>query len=86
MTDPEIVVLRLPLSYGLKATDLTIERRQSSTTDDLGDGVMGYIADNISWSDDEVLERIFRHAIILFHSEKGTFGECLDTALTWEVG
>ncbi len=83
MTDPEIVVLRLPLSYNLKSSELNLEPRVHDVGD--ADEAIAYIAEYLS-PNDEVLERIFRHAIILFHSEKGTFGECLNTALTWEVG
>jgi len=76
----EIVVMRLPLAYGLNSTDLNLEPGASFK------GVMDYFATNGDSMSEEVLERIFRHAIILFHSEKGSFGECLDTALIWEVG
>jgi hypothetical protein len=72
----------------ISISDEDIEGLLDEHEQDFGDAAMGYIADHIPWSDDDALERVFRGAIILYHTPEmnRSFGECLCQALIWEVG
>lgn len=49
------------------------------------DDEMCHIVDHVAFEDPELV-RILTSAVILFHAEAGTFGECLRTAMIWERG
>lgn len=74
--------MEIPLSYGLKHSDpLVIE----PGTADISIAEVMYALVERPY-DEEELERVMRHAVILFHREAGTFAACLETAIIWERG
>lgn len=49
------------------------------------DAAMAFIVDEVVWGDDE-LPRIMTGAVALYAEGKGTFMQCLETAIIWERG
>jgi len=88
------MLIELPLSYNLTDDDLVLNHVSLGMSDEeLITNILDYFAVNWNFlgtdAGSEMLERVMRHAIILFHKQKGkkgTFAQCLETALIWEVG
>lgn len=36
--------------------------------------------------EDDIIERVFRSAVVLYQAKAGTFAQCLDTGMIWEFG
>jgi len=72
------------IPYNLEPHQLTVD---PTTVNTELQRPMEYITSHISWADnDGTLERIMRAAIVLHEHSKSPFGECLETAIIWEMG
>lgn len=75
--------VNVSIPYGLRAADLVIDpAAQGKSFAD----AMDYVYDEFSTVDEERMERLFRSTVLLFNKGAGTMGECLETAIIWEVG
>jgi hypothetical protein len=85
MSENTAALAPIPLPYNLKHDELEIDPAAEGTT---MDEAMRWIVDEISWNDEETMERVFRAMIVLYHAQQGsrTLGECLETAIVWERG
>jgi hypothetical protein len=83
MLEPHRRNLEIPIPYMLSQQDLVLD---SAAINSLLPDQLDFIMENIHLP--SVLERVFRSTTLLFHSSQnnGTLGECLHTAIIWEVG
>lgn len=78
--------ISLPIPFGLVRICKEVVLDSSSYGKTMDEG-MGYISDHIAWDDEETMERIFRATLTLYYTNKASsLGECLHTALIWELG
>lgn len=80
VTPPGTTVI-LDIPFRLTLDQLHIE---PGTGGDSIKGLMRWMLD--SSMPDESIERVMRGAECLFATKKGTFAQCLETALIWECG
>jgi hypothetical protein len=78
-------MIPIPLPYDLKHDELNLDPADSVASADIHKETR-WLADNVR--DDDEAERIFRGAIVLYHSNHGehSFAQCLRTATIWERG
>jgi hypothetical protein len=83
------MMIDLPLPYDITEETIKLDPLSKTRTNPavaLMELCETVIINNDGDVDEEILERVARSAIILFHKEQGTFAQCLDTAVIWEVG
>lgn len=86
----EMIAIPLPYEKRLPSPHTEVEELlyiEPGAKGMTGSASFQYMVDELNWDDDEVMELIFRAAVVLYHAKPdATFGECLSTSLTWYAG
>jgi hypothetical protein len=79
----------IPLPYNLTEAELTITDSMDHIDTAKGmDDVMPFLVDEVSWADEDQMERLMRSAVLIYHHLEGAapFAHCLEQAIIWERG